>query len=328
MYLSGDIPFLAHVSASNEGRYTIVWESMSKRVPVTSGEVYGRLTVLREVEPKISAGHKQRCVECRCECGQVREYRLYSLRNGRTQSCGCYAREIASRSSVTHGLSSSREYKIWQGMLHRCNNSSADSYGHYGGRGIKVCERWQSFELFYEDMGPRPSSSHSIDRIDVNGDYEPGNCRWATPKEQARNTRVNYLVEHDGEVKCIADWAEQYGLEASVLYGRLVQRGWTFEKSVNYPVYNRKKASSKANDPFYRVPRTKRDSAWQREHERREKLRIAADRKELASCSVRLAKSHRVNAEEFASRADAALLEGFTWNGAIFRALREMGAVK
>lgn len=298
---------------------------MRKPISITAGDKYGRLTVVREVEAKSSGGQVQRCVECRCECGVVKEYRFYTLRNGNTSSCGCLAREVAGFGPKTHGLSATAEYGIWQGMLRRCRSEENGGNRNYGVRGISVCDRWRSFESFYEDMGPRPSSKHSIDRINVNGNYEPGNCRWATQREQMRNTRFNYLVEHDGEVKCVAEWAEQYGFKASVLYIRLVKLGWTFEKATTWPVFN--KSATKACHPHYRVKMSERDATWQREHERLEVIRIANDRRELESVGESLAKTHRVDVVGFKSRVDAALVEGWSWNGAIFRALQEMGAI-
>ena len=190
-----------------------------------------------------------------------------------------------------------------------------------------VCDRWsRSFEAFIGDMGPRPSARHSIDRIDNNGDYEPGNCRWATSKQQARNTRVNYLVEHDGETKCVAEWAEQYGFKPSILYTRLVKLGWTFEKAVSWPVFRGSKTV--ARNPHYQVPMSERDASWHREHERLEVIRIAKDRRELESCGEDLAKTHRVDAIEFKSRVDALLVDGWRWNGAVWYALNEMGSLK
>lgn len=296
---------------------------MSKPIKITAGDEYGRLTVIREVEPRCSSGQRQRCVECRCECGAVGEYRLYTLRNGNTRSCGCLAKDITGDLMRTHGLSDSPEFRIWQGVLNRCRSEDRN----YGGRGIGVCERWrESFVDFYEDMGPRPSAKHSIDRINNDGNYEPGNCRWATQKEQARNTRRNYLVEHDGQTKCVSEWAEKYGLKPSVLYYRLVKLGWTFDKSVSWPSFRR--SSSRSCNPHYRVPMKDRDASWQREHERLEVIRIARDRRELDSCGDSLAKSHRLDASEFKSRVDSLLVEGFTWKGSVLCTLREMGAVE
>ncbi len=313
----------SHLDSDSYILYLVV---MRKLIQITAGDRYGRLTVIREIEPKRSGVQVQRCVECRCECGVVKEYRLYTLRNGNTRSCGCLAKEVTGDLMRTHGLSDTAEYGIWRGMIDRCGNAGMDAYRNYGGRGIKVCDRWLgSFELFLEDMGKRPSEKHSIDRKNNNGDYEPGNCRWATPKEQCRNTRVNYLVEHNGETRCIAEWSELHGLKPSVLYHRLVKLGWTFEQAVSYPSFARSMARS--CNPHYRVPMKDRDASWQREHERLEAIRIERDRRELELCGDRLAKSHRLDAVEFKSRVDTALVEGWTWKGSVLRALEEMGAV-
>lgn len=310
---------------------------MSKRVLITPGDRYGRLTVIREVSPRVSGNQRQRCVECKCECGVVRGYRFYSLRNGNTVSCGCFAEEVAGDGSRTHGLSDTAEYGIWRGMLRRCSVESERAYRHYGGRGISVCGRWRAaFVDFYEDMGPRPSPKHSIDRKNNAGSYScghceecsekgwPSNCRWATQKEQSRNTRVNYLVEHGGETKCVAEWAEQYGIKPTILYSRLVALGWTFEKAISWPVYVR---PSRARHPHYRVPMKERGAAWEQEHKRLEVKRIAQDRLQLESSGDALATTHRVDTTEFKSRVDAALVEGWTWNGAVLETLRVMGAI-
>lgn len=298
---------------------------MSRRLLVESGMRFGegcRLEVLREVEPLYSGGQRQRAVECRCDCGSVGIYRLYSLRNGNTRSCGCLLEESGPR---THGGSDLPEYGIWCGIRRRCSNPKDAAWKHYGGRGIRVCDRWQeSFSAFLEDMGHRPSEDHSIDRYpENNGDYEPGNCRWATWKEQSRNKRVNYLVEHDGETKCVAEWAEQYGVSHSILYSRLVRLGWTFEEAVGRRVHVRR-----YTDPFYRTPLNERDAGWHLEHATREKNRIALDREGLKSYGASLSKLHRVDSLEFVSLVDASLVEGWTRKGAIFRALQEMGRVQ
>lgn len=134
-----------------------------------------------------------------------------------------------------HGLSKSREYRIWHGMLSRCTRANVLHYNRYGGRGIRVCERWKSFENFLADMGKRPSPSHSLDRIDNDGDYCPENCRWATKTEQSRNTSANRLITFAGDTKTLTEWAETLGLKASTLYARLVTLGWPLEKAFNKP---------------------------------------------------------------------------------------------
>lgn len=166
------------------------------RLDIT-GDRYGRLTVLGRSD------RKGRWL-CKCDCGRESEPSLGSLRNGSSKSCGCAQRDVASGINRTHGMSRSSEYRIWAGMRKRCYSKKCKSYIDYGGRGIVVCERWSKFENFYEDMGQRPSPDHSLDRIDVDGNYEPSNCRWATAGEQARNRRKRIsLTERYAAVICM-----------------------------------------------------------------------------------------------------------------------------
>jgi hypothetical protein len=147
-------------------------------------------------------------------------------------------------------------------MINRCRCPWNSGYKYYGARGIKVCERWfNSFPAFLEDMGPRPSKEYSIDRIDNNGNYEPGNCRWSTRVEQGRNKSTNVMVTHAGETLCVSEWAERYGVGASMLSNRL-RAGWSFEDAVT-------KSNWENNRSFYSVPISKRDAEWYREYERR-----------------------------------------------------------
>lgn len=133
---------------------------------------------------------------------------------------------------LTHGMTKSPEFGAWDGMRDRCANRLDPNYG---GRGIRVCERWQSsFEAFYEDMGPRPSSHHSLDRIDVNGDYEPGNCRWATRKEQCRNTRRSVFVEYLGKRINLKDLAEAAVVPYHTFRERIIA-GWSVDEALSKP---------------------------------------------------------------------------------------------
>lgn len=180
-----------------------------------TGQVFGRLTVLAR------AGRRRRQTLwlCRCACGTEKVIELSGLTGGRTVSCGCYASEKAALANLRHGFAArgarSPEHMIWTAMKQRCSNPKATGYQHYGGRGIKMCERWErSFEAFLEDVGPRPSSKFEIDRIDNDGDYEPSNCRWTTRTAQMRNTRgVRRVIREDGkEYPTITDAAEDVGV--------------------------------------------------------------------------------------------------------------------
>jgi hypothetical protein len=176
---------------------TIDSAKSTKRIDVV-GLRFGRLEVIDDANP--SSGRRR--VKCRCDCGNEAVVDPRLLRNGRTKSCGCLQKEkvaITARSMTKHGMTKSPEYNSWTKMKRRCLSPADAKYPLYGGRGIGVCERWlHDFEAFFADVGERPSSTHSLDRIDVNGNYEPGNCRWATPSEQSRNKQKHRLVRHEG----------------------------------------------------------------------------------------------------------------------------------
>lgn len=136
---------------------------------------------------------------------------------------------------VKHGLSASSEYKIWTGMRQRCENPKHIKYKRYGGRWITVCERWKLFDNFLADMGFRPNICLSIERVNNNGNYEPGNCKWATRKEQQRNMASNHLIEFNGRSMTLVAWAEEVGLKPSVIHGR-IWMGWTIKETLTTPL--------------------------------------------------------------------------------------------
>lgn len=197
----------------------------SRTIADMTGQRFGRLTVL-SLAPREEGCRKVRWV-CRCDCGTVFATKSYRLKNGETASCGCSRlgnKNQTGASVTTHGASrrgpDNSTYRSWKSMNDRCRYPSLDMYRHYGGRGIKVCDRWKSFENFLADMGRRPAEM-TLDRIDVNGDYEPGNCRWADDATQRRNTRRSRLITCDGEEKTLAEWARDLGMHRSLLHQRL-----------------------------------------------------------------------------------------------------------
>lgn len=189
------------------------------------GMRFGRLVVTR----RVSGANSRPRWECFCDCGQECHVDGRSLRGGRQRSCGCLRREASSSAQTTHGLSKSAEFKAWCAIKQRCGNPKTRNFHCYGGRGITVCDRWlHSFETFLEDMGPRPSPKHSIDRRDNDGPYAPGNCRWATRVQQNRNKRNNRRVTIGGETLTVIEWCERSGLQSHVIRNRLRLR-WPAE---------------------------------------------------------------------------------------------------
>lgn len=192
---------------------------MGKKLDL-AGKTFGRLTVAAECDERSNDGLVM--WSCRCACGNEVKAKGASLKKGDTRSCGCsridHLRALGEIQS-THGMSNTRIYQVWRGMMKRCHSETDPGYSNYGGRGISVCERWHSFEAFYRDMG-LPPFGMSIDRIDNNAGYSPENCRWATPKEQANNRRTSIRVSVDGEQMSIAEVSSRYGVPLPTLYWR------------------------------------------------------------------------------------------------------------
>lgn len=192
-----------------------------------TGKVIGMLTVLAPLPERYN---RYVMWSCRCSCGNTVNYGSIRLANG-VQNCGCVRRAKRERMKLP-------EYGIWKGMVARC--ASPHLWPRYAGRGITVCDRWRSFENFYADMGPRPSMSHSIDRIDNDGHYEPENCRWATQCQQTRNFVRNRILTHEGVSAPLIEWSERTGISAISLSHRL-SRGWSVTRALTTPTQQRRK---------------------------------------------------------------------------------------
>lgn len=198
------------------------------------GQTFGRLTV----QSLVGSVKNKKVWLCLCSCGKQNTVPTAMLRCGSTKSCGCLgieARSAAtSKSNKTHGMSKTQTYSIWFNMRRRCEQKSHKSYCHYGGRGIIVCDRWKTFHAFFEDMGEAPVGL-SIERKDVNGNYEPSNCCWATMKEQSNNRRTNHVLSAFGEKKTMQQWAESSGISYHALSKR-IGAGWPVEEAVSKPM--------------------------------------------------------------------------------------------
>lgn len=201
--------------------------SRRRRVSLT-GRCFGRWKVLRR------ATDSKRHWLCWCLCGAVRPVDHHTLISGKSRSCGCYRGEMMAEilaARIKHGLSRVGRrhplYNTWRAMTQRCHNPAHHAYDRYGGRGITVCEEWRrSFPAFVAGVGDRPSARHTLDRIDNDRGYEPGNVRWATRREQQRNMRSNALLTFDGETRPLAEWMERLGVSEGVYRGR-VRKGAT-----------------------------------------------------------------------------------------------------
>ncbi len=198
--------------------------------PIAAGTKFGMLTVVQKINESGRAAYL-----CRCDCGRDSRPLGCNLRGGKSKSCGCVAAKLVRQRRTTHGQSSTRTYRIWVGMIKRCTVPTRDGYVDYGGRGIRVAERWlHSFENFLVDLGECPAGL-SLDRFpDNEGNYEPGNCRWATRHEQqtqqCRNTRANHLLTINGQTKCLTEWCEIHRVAVTTAWNRL-KRGLSPERA-------------------------------------------------------------------------------------------------
>lgn len=195
-----------------------------------SGQRFGRLTALERRPPKNGSVSWL----CKCDCGKEVVVDSSNLKQGITRSCGCLRVDAHAKHGHASRSGQSPTWRTWAEMKARCGNKKAPYYARYGGRGIRVCERWMTYASFLADMGERPSIKHSIDRLDVNGNYEPGNCRWANSTEQSRNKRNTVYVLFKGEKITLAALAERYAISLPMVRDRL-RCGWDIERALTEP---------------------------------------------------------------------------------------------
>lgn len=213
-------------------------DAVHKRLTDITGNRYNRLVVLEYAYTKGQA----RYWKCQCDCGNITYTSSNCLSTGHTKSCGCANREPTVQ---THGLSKQTPlYFVWKELRHRCSNKNHKQYKNYGARGIKVCSEWEDFEVFYdwsvkngytEEKLPNGKNKWTIDRIDVNGDYEPNNCRFVTNEEQANNKRNTLYFDYKGKKYNLTELSNEFGIERMLLYDRIHTRKWDLERAVTTP---------------------------------------------------------------------------------------------
>lgn len=207
-----------------------------------TGRKFGRLTAIAREGSNRSGVSLWRC---RCDCGAEPLILGVNLRRGDTRSCGCLHREKARQTAMSltkhgekrRGQPQTKEFQAWVAMNTRCSNPRQHRYERYGGRGITVCERWRhSFQQFLADVGRAPSKAHSLDRIDNDGHYEPGNVRWATKREQTLNSTHARMITFGSETLPLVDWARRVNIQSQTIAARIDVLRWPIERALNTPV--------------------------------------------------------------------------------------------
>lgn len=213
---------------------------MGKIIDLT-GKRFGKLTVIKKHNQDKWGGWNWLCM---CDCGNETVVSGGHLRGLKTKSCGCSRKETK---NFTHKMTGSRLYKVWHAMKSRCYYEKSEMFKHYGGRGITVCDEWKNSFISFYDWSIKNGYDENaergqctIDRIDVNGNYEPNNCRWATIKQQANNTRRNHFIEYNGKTQTVSQWANELGVEPDSIFNRL-QKGFTEEEALTLKFNERRK---------------------------------------------------------------------------------------
>ena len=212
------------------------------------GQRFGRWFVIDRAERPEGYRHSGSWVLCRCDCGIVRPVKANPLKMGKSQSCGCLQKEHTPKGDKHHAYihghtmdgKRSKEWRAWRGMIARCKYPSIERYPHYGGRGITVCGQWlDSFENFLADIGIAPSPDHSLNRIDNDGNYEPGNVNWVTNSEQIKNSSKVRLITFQGRTMNLSDWSLETGINRQTIQMRLDKYGWSIPDALTKPVRER-----------------------------------------------------------------------------------------
>lgn len=216
------------------------WIKLHKNARNLTGLRFGRLVALGPIRRKRDKrGNPAIVWKLICDCGNTTETRSCNLLSGDTNSCGCGHAIIMRKTRTIHGKTKTPEYRAWANMISRCTDPNVDAFPYYGGRGIKVCDRWRnSFSNFYEDVGKKPSPKHSLDRIDSNGHYEQGNVRWADPYLQMGNRRTAHLITIDGKTLHMNEWCRRYNIKQGTVWDR-INNGWDPARAVTTPVLKR-----------------------------------------------------------------------------------------
>lgn len=223
--------------------------TMSEKTPnPVAGTPFGRWTVTDSTPVRKG---RDLYFNLKCTCGNTGLKSKGSLVSGKSSSCGCLHSELLSVRAKTHGMSATPIYAVWNMMRQRCQVPTNKQYKDYGGRGIKVCEKWQNFEGFFEDMGLTPFEGASIERNDTNGDYEKANVRWANREEQNNNTRKTVLYEYKGEKLPSRQLAIKYGINENTLANRLYKYGMTIEAAIETPVMDPRVSGALVGNPVF-----------------------------------------------------------------------------
>lgn len=199
-----------------------------------SGEKFGRLLVLNQADDYVYPSGKRRTQWlCKCDCGNIVSVEQSNLLRSNSTSCGCYNNELRMLRNIKHGDRHTRLYGIWCGIKLRCYNPKSQSFKNYGARGITMCSEWKesypSFKTWALSAGYNETDHLSIDRIDVNGNYEPSNCKWANPVEQANNRRNTIFISSNGESHTLSEWAKISEIKYHTLYARIYKLGWDID---------------------------------------------------------------------------------------------------